>query len=187
MFKAIKQKLKNFIVNTIFSLDNETKFKLYNSLFAAAVTGTYNAYRKKYSIADTFRFNGIHIFLYGDGKITLGEDSYIGDYSTIQSSQGAQVSVGKRCSISHNVRIYTSSNVADQDFSGPNLAVKTKDVVIGDFVWIGANVFINPGVTIGNNSVVGANSVVVSDIPENSVYGGVPAKFIKTKVAEKNQ
>jgi acetyltransferase-like isoleucine patch superfamily enzyme len=29
--------------------------------------------------------------------------------------------------------------------------------------------------------------VVVSDIPENSVYGGVPAKFIKTKVAEKNQ
>ena len=60
-------------------------------------------------------------------------------------------------------------------------ASKKGNVIIEDFVWIGANVFINPGVTIGKNSIVGANSVVVRDLPPNGIYGGVPAKLIKLK------
>ena len=32
---------------------------------------------------------------------------------------------------------------------------------------------------IGDNSVIAAGSVVTKDVPENSVYGGNPAKFIK--------
>ncbi|WP_234032578.1 hypothetical protein [Companilactobacillus bobalius] len=35
------------------------------------------------------------------------------------------------------------------------------------------------GVHIGNNVIVGAGAVVVSDIPDNCVVGGVPAKVIK--------
>ena len=38
-----------------------------------------------------------------------------------------------------------------------------------------------PGVIIGNNSVVGANSVVTKNIPENAIYGGIPAKLIRYK------
>ncbi len=37
-----------------------------------------------------------------------------------------------------------------------------------------------PGVLIGNNVIIAAGSVVTRDIPDNSVVGGVPAKFIKT-------
>ncbi|MGS0523812.1 hypothetical protein ACU8V7_00130 [Zobellia nedashkovskayae] len=33
-------------------------------------------------------------------------------------------------------------------------------------------------VKIGDNVMMGANSVVVKDIPENSVFGGVPAKVL---------
>ncbi|CDT94444.1 DapH/DapD/GlmU-related protein [Vibrio coralliirubri] len=51
----------------------------------------------------------------------------------------------------------------------------------GEGVWIGANTVILPGVTIGSNVAIGANSVVTKDIPSNTVYGGVPAKFIKNK------
>ncbi|MEO5912577.1 MAG: hypothetical protein ABIP95_16955 [Pelobium sp.] len=35
------------------------------------------------------------------------------------------------------------------------------------------------GVTIGENSVVAAGSVVSKDVPDNTIVGGVPAKFIK--------
>jgi acetyltransferase-like isoleucine patch superfamily enzyme len=36
-----------------------------------------------------------------------------------------------------------------------------------------------PGVTIGRNAVVAAGAVVTTDVPDNVVVGGVPAKVIK--------
>src|SRR5690606_40914391 len=49
-------------------------------------------------------------------SIELTGDSYIGGLSTIQAAPGCTVSIGRHCSISHNVRIYTSSAAADSDF-----------------------------------------------------------------------
>src|SRR6187397_3191923 len=46
--------------------------------------------------------------------------------------------------------------------------------------WIGAGATILPGVTIGENSVVAAGAVVSKDVPDNSVVGGIPAKFLKS-------
>lgn len=40
-------------------------------------------------------------------------------------------------------------------------------------------VAILPGVTIGNNVIIGAGSVVNSDIEDNSIAVGNPAKVIK--------
>jgi len=54
-----------------------------------------------------------------------------------------------------------------------------RSVKIKRNAWLGAGVTVCPGVTIGENSVVGAGSVVTKDVPNNTVYAGVPAKFIK--------
>lgn len=53
-------------------------------------------------------------------------------------------------------------------------------VKIGDNVYFGKNCTILKGVTIGNNCVVGAGSIVNTNIPDNSVAVGVPAKVIST-------
>ncbi|MBB5182541.1 sugar O-acetyltransferase [Catenisphaera adipataccumulans] len=53
-----------------------------------------------------------------------------------------------------------------------------KPIHIGNDVWFGANVCVMPGVTIGNNVIVAAGAVVTKDLPDNGVYGGVPAKLI---------
>ena len=45
--------------------------------------------------------------------------------------------------------------------------------------WIGANATILQGVTIGENAVVAAGAVVSTDVPANTVVGGIPAKHIK--------
>lgn len=54
-----------------------------------------------------------------------------------------------------------------------------KPIHIKKNAWIGANATILQGVTIGENSVVAAGSVVSTDIPDNLVVGGIPAKIIK--------
>ncbi len=142
---------------------------------------TYSRYRKVYALDKEFRFNGKLILLYGEGNINAGPGSYVGELSTLQAAKGYSVTIGTSCSISHNVRVYTQTAIADYDFSLGNIPQKHGSVIFGDYCWVGANVFVNPGVTIGENSVVGANSVVTKDIPPFEIWGGVPAKFIRKK------
>ena len=61
----------------------------------------------------------------------------------------------------------------------PDLEI-TAPIKVGDYVYIGVRSIIMPGVSIGNNVIIAAGSIVTRDIPDNSVYGGVPAKFIKS-------
>lgn len=60
----------------------------------------------------------------------------------------------------------------------PDLEI-TKPIVVGNNVYIGVRSIIMPGVTIGNNVIIAAGAIVTKDVPDNSVVGGVPARFIK--------
>ena len=141
----------------------------------------YNLFREQYDISPTFIFNGDGISLNGNGKIIIGENSYIGQRSSVLAYDGAIVQIGNNCSISHNVRIYTYNldpiSVIKEQKSQHN--TKIGNVIIGDNCWIGANVFIKENVTIGNNCVISANSLVTRNIPSNSIAMGVPAKVVK--------
>ena len=45
--------------------------------------------------------------------------------------------------------------------------------------WIGAGAIILQGVTVGENSIVAAGAVVSTNVPDNTIVGGIPAKVIK--------
>ncbi len=144
----------------------------------------YKKMRSKYNVASNFRFNGENILLYGLGEINIGPDSYLGSNSSIQASKGYIISIGRNCRISHNVRIYTNTYLADQDFSSKILKEEKNSVKIGNHVWIGANVIILPGVVIHDNVIVGANSLVNKSIEANTIVGGVPIKILRKKKNE---
>jgi maltose O-acetyltransferase len=160
---------------------NNLLIKLYKKAKLLERNDRYNQFRQKYKLSKSFKFNGDNIVFYGSGDIVAGNNSYIGEFSTLQTENGTKIFIGKNCSISHNVRVYTTSVIPDNNWAVSEKIIKRGDVIIEDYAWIGANVFINPGVTIGENAVVGANSVVTRDIPAFSIVGGVPAKIIRMK------
>ena len=58
-------------------------------------------------------------------------------------------------------------------------SVKYGSIHIGDNCNISWNAIIMPNVKIGNNCVIAAGAVVTKDVPDNQVWGGVPAKYIE--------
>lgn len=61
---------------------------------------------------------------------------------------------------------------------GPG-AVLAGNVTIDECSFIGANSTIKQGVVIGKNVIIGSGSVVLNNVPDNSVFVGNPAKFLK--------
>ena len=59
--------------------------------------------------------------------------------------------------------------------------MKASNVTIGDNVWIGTNVVIMPGVFIGDNSIIGSTAVLTKNVPNNEVWGGIPARLIRKR------
>lgn len=93
----------------------------------------------------------------------IGAGFYIGHFGAIIVSP--QAVIGRNCNISQGVTIGRSNR-------GERAGVPT----IGDNVYIAPGAKIIGGVRVGNNVAIGANAVVISDIPDNSVAVGVPAK-----------
>lgn len=59
-----------------------------------------------------------------------------------------------------------------------------RDVVIGNYVWVGSRVVILPGSELGDGCVVQAGAVVGGRFPPNAVVGGNPARILKYRDAE---
>ena len=108
--------------------------------------------------------------------IEVGEN-FIANYN-LTILDVARVKIGRNVMIAPNVSIYTAGHPLHPDSrnSGYEYGIP---ITIGDNVWIGGNSVILPGVTIGNNAVIAAGAVVNCDVPDNCLYGGVPARKLK--------
>lgn len=113
--------------------------------------------------------------LYSD-QITIGKNSIINE-KCLLDGRGGKILIGNNVGISREVMIYTLQHKIDCDY----FSTESGNVIINDYVFIGARVIIQSGVEIGEGSVVASGAVVTKDIPPMSVYGGVPAKFIKKR------
>lgn len=99
--------------------------------------------------------------------LSLGQYTDIGALTYINAKQGVRiedhVQIGSHCSI------YSVSTIDGKE--GP--------VTLEENCKIGTHSSIMPGVTIGRNAVIGAHSLVLSDIPDDCVAYGIPAKVMR--------
>jgi acetyltransferase-like isoleucine patch superfamily enzyme len=107
-------------------------------------------------------------------NLKIGKHVFFNAGVKIQDQGGVTIEDGAL--IGHNVVIATLNHSLDPTHRGNLIPAP---IHIGKNVWIGANATICQGVTIGDGAVIAAGAVVVTDVPGNTVYGGVPAKFIK--------
>ena len=111
--------------------------------------------------------------------VTIGDRCLIGRGSGIVGH--FSIEIGNDVWTGHHVYI-TDQNHGYEDVDRP-ISQQTqpeRPVRIGDGSWLGHGTIVLPGVTIGKHVVVGANSVVTSDIPDNSVAVGAPARVIRS-------
>lgn len=80
--------------------------------------------------------------------------------------------------ITHDVSCFTMSRYLGLPDDKP--LDKVAPITLWDNCMIGAFSILMPGCSVGKNSVVATGSVVTKQIPDNEVWGGVPAKFIMT-------
>lgn len=106
-------------------------------------------------ISDNVTSNN-NIFICAANKITIKDNTLIGQYVTIFDFEAHGIDPLKR----RNVGIIGTT-------------------IIGNNVWIGNNVTILKNSKIGDNSIIAAGAVVAGTFPENVIMGGVPAKVIK--------
>jgi acetyltransferase-like isoleucine patch superfamily enzyme len=127
-----------------------------------------------------------------------------GDYSTtFQVLSNGFLEIGNECGFSNvsitcathvricdgvylgnGVKIYDTNfhplDAAHRSLQGDTLnKISKKSITINSNAFIGAHSIILKGVTIGNSSVVGAGSVVRDSIPDNQIWSGNPAVYIK--------
>lgn len=118
------------------------------------------------------------------GPITVGERVFVNQGSYIRP----RVTIGDDVSIGPFVRLITDTHKIST--GKRRTGTPHKDPIhIGSGVWIGAGATVLGGVTIGSRSIIAAGAVVTSDVPENVMVAGVPAKIIRhirdnEKVAE---
>ncbi|WP_028775079.1 sugar O-acetyltransferase [Shewanella waksmanii] len=109
--------------------------------------------------------------------IFIGEKTFIN--MNVTMLDGAKITIGNNVLIGPNTQLYSASHALNY-LARRNWETTCAPITIEDDVWIGGNVVINLGVTIGARSVIAAGSVVNNDVPADSLYGGTPAKLIRT-------
>ena len=145
--------------------------------------------RRAISIGSYTVIGGELLVFRDGGRIEIGDYCFVGEYSRIWSS--AEVKIGSRVLISHNVNIHDSNSHSlsalerhaqfkqifiEKDLNLVN--VPRSPIVIEDDVWIGFGAAVLQGVRIGRGAIVAAGALVNKDVPPFTIVAKSPAVAI---------
>lgn len=137
----------------------------------------------------------------GNSNIEIGRYTYGYESMVIkQWGEGASLRIGSFCSIANGLTVFLGGNhrvdwittfpfghIFQDELGGAEIVGHPQsngDIIIGNDVWIGSNVTIMSGLKIGDGAVIAANSTVMKDIASYEIWGGNPAKKLKTRFPE---
>lgn len=145
------------------------------------------------------------VVLYSGSRI--GKHTLLGDFCSIREEceVGDYCIISRNVSVNYNTKIGDRVKIMDNSHITGNMIIEddvfisvlvsstndntmgrkeyNKDLVIGPHikkgVTIGASSILLPNILIGENCLVGAGSIVTKNIPDNQVWIGSPARYIR--------
>lgn len=146
-------------------------------------TSIYNS--KNISIGSNVRIDDFCLL---SGNIEIKNNVHISAFSALYG--GGKITIGNYCGCSVRSTLISASD----DFSGNFMIGATipeeyrnvtyGNIILDDYVQLGAGSIVLPNVRICKGSVTGAGTLINKDLAEWGIYVGTPAKLIKKR--EKN-
>jgi acetyltransferase-like isoleucine patch superfamily enzyme len=115
--------------------------------------------------------------IHGYNPCLIGHNAWIGQFTIIDSIGGVQI--GDNCGIGAHSQLWSHIKYGDT-LEGCRFNSQ-KSLNIGNDVWFVGHCIISP-INAKDKSMAFAGSVVTSDMEENEIYAGTPAKSISKKV-----
>lgn len=117
------------------------------------------------------------------GKIEIGKDTNICGHTHLACIEGCSITIGEDCLFSSAIVIRTGDSHSVIDSKTKQRINPSKNVRIGNHVWIGNQVIILKGVNISNHTIIGAGSLVTKPYTQgNIIIAGNPAKIVKSSI-----
>lgn len=193
----------------VYNIWNRYTFKDFIRKFFLYLHGKFNLLKLISKMKAYFYFknsslcygNNIKVFGFST-LVSVGKDCSFYENCIFEFSENSTLIIGNNCILSYGVIIacnksvtigndvqigeYTSIRDTTHDYSEFGVPMKynkdiSKEISIGNNVWIGRNCLIQPGSIILDGTVVGANSIVKGIIGPNKIYAGSPLKAIKNR------
>ncbi|HHQ4611699.1 TPA: acyltransferase [Aeromonas veronii] len=114
-------------------------------------------------------------------NISIGRNVVVRPSTMFFADQYAQIIIEDNVMMGAGVHFYVNNHKFDRR-DIPLIEqgyYPSKDIIVREGAWIGANSIILPGVVIGKNAVIGAGSIVTKSVQDFCVAAGNPAKIIK--------
>jgi acetyltransferase-like isoleucine patch superfamily enzyme len=120
------------------------------------------------------------VIFMGHHLIEIGDDFVCSGPATIRAV-AERIRIGDKVSIGPFAALIGANHGAKRSQPIQDQPQESREIVIGDDVWIGAGAVILPGARLGKGAVVAAGAVVSGEVPEMCVVAGMPAVKIKDR------
>lgn len=136
-------------------------------------------YKKNISIGRrTIFYKNLTIYVGKKGTFSIGSDAHIAPYAYFLV-ENKKITIGNNSAIGAFSSLFCSSGTPVLSEIPFQEALIHEDIKIGNNVVIAAHCIVLPGTEIEDNVFVAANSVVKGKLLSGWIYGGSPCKPIK--------
>ena len=129
---------------------------------------------------------GFPVYVTSPKSLHMDENSVLRRGASIQNNKNEHVYIGRYTVISINVTIVTNNHrstvgIPQCLLGASHINDTTKDIHIGEDVWVGTNATILSNGDLGRGCIVGACSLVTKPVPPYALVVGSPAKIVGVK------